>query len=637
MRACQTSVPTDFSAMCTTMCRTQHSVKLPCRTLPRRANRPGWEERPTLLTGTAGATSVVPVPKRHHRRKPSSGPRRRPAAGRRERRSPDLIDEVSGALATGEPLDLLALTSAFLAATDPRERRLFGPQDGPSLPSREEIVDTFFEVPLPETSALLTAIAGLAGDDVLRSRVRREVAARAHVLPRWLAELDRARPHDRVLQMTDVLGDGENLVLGVRLPGGSELSLAVYVDHNLGTVAKDGFVVPGALPDLVELMRSESDDPDVTLAEIDPADARARISEAIELGAMTFPPLVTDTWPACRPLVEWAVGLLPSGGRGYVRREWSDADRQALAERFLASPFAAGLDDPDSRDLLDTLMWFGTDYGPGDPLRWSPVAVEILLTDWIPRKIVADFAYLAKAPAVLRGLIRFSHAERGIRPGLTEETLAAVDEWEPEYQATIRSPRLQGPEALLAAVGVLDPEEYLDSVELDELRRAVGGARALDELDDAPLPDEPFAEERVPEDVRDRVAAVRELVDRCCDALLDVEHRTAARRLLAAVAEGDPNIFRRRSRAETAAAAICWLVAKANRSLGPGGLQAQELLGWFGVRSASQRSEPMLSAIGVDPHQPGERELESPRYLTAARRRRLIADRDRLADRDRDH
>src|SRR5918998_5280794 len=167
---------------------------------------------PRLLTGAARDTSVVPVPKRHHRRKPSSGPRRRPAdrgaAGRGERRSPDLIDEVSGALATGEPLDLLALTSAFLAATDPRDRRLFGPQDGPSLPPREEIVGTFFEVPLPETSALLTAIAVLTGDDVLRARVRREVAGRAHVLPRWLAELDRARPHDRILQMAHVLGDG---------------------------------------------------------------------------------------------------------------------------------------------------------------------------------------------------------------------------------------------------------------------------------------------------------------------------------------------------------------------------------------------------------------------------------------------
>jgi hypothetical protein len=38
----------------------------------------------------------------------------------------------------------------------------------------------------------------------------------------------------------------------------------------------------------------------------------------------------------------------------------------------------------------------------------------------------------------------------------------------------------------------------------------------------------------------------------------------------------------------------------------------------------------MLAAIGIDPHQPGERELESPAYLTAARCRQLIADRDRL-------
>jgi hypothetical protein len=43
----------------------------------------------------------------------------------------------------------------------------------------------------------------------------------------------------------------------------------------------------------------------------------------------------------------------------------------------------------------------------------------------------------------------------------------------------------------------------------------------------------------------------------------------------------------------------------------------------------------MLAAIGVDPRLPGERELESPAYLTAARRRQLVAERGRLADRDR--
>ncbi|WP_100497726.1 DUF6398 domain-containing protein [Geodermatophilus chilensis] len=585
--------------------------------------------------------------KRHHRRKPPKGPRRRPAArratGRQERRSPDLIDEVAGALATGQPLDLLALTSAFLTATDPRERRLFGLPDEPSLPPREEIVETFFEIPVPETSALLTAIAGLSGDDVLRARVRREVAARAHVLPRWLAELGRARPHDRVVEMAHVLRDGENLVLGVTLPGGPELSVAVYVDHNLGTVAKDGFVVPGALPDLVELLQSEADDPDVTLTELDPADVRARITEAVEHGAMVFPPLESETWPACRPLVEWAVGLLPAGGRGYVRPQWSDTDRQALAERFLASPHADGLDDPDSRDLLDTLLWFGTDYGPGDPLRWSPVAVEILLADWIPRKIVADVAYLAKAPAVLRGLIRFSHAERGIRPGLTEETLAAVDELEPEYQETIRTPRPQGPEALLAAVGALDPEgpwplpgdprAEFAALMREELGRAVGGGAALDRLDDTPLPDERFRWDGVPDQARERVAEVLELVDRFSDELLGVELRTAARRLLAAVAAADPALVRR-GKAESVASAICWIVVKANDAFSDTGLAVKDLARWFGVgpTTPAQRAKPILLALGVDPSgfAYGFSPLGSPDYLTAATRAEVIAARDRL-------
>jgi hypothetical protein len=605
--------------------------------MARESRTPCRQIGPRQLAETAQTASVIPVSKRDHRRRPSKAPRRRPAARdaarRRERREPDLIDEVAEALATGEPLDLLELTSAFLAAVDPRGRSPFETPAEPSLPPLEQIVQTFVEMPLPETSALLAAIAGLTRDDVLRSRARREIAARGHALPRWLAELDRARSHERVIEMAHVLRDGENVMFGVALAGGSELSIAVYVDHNLGTLVKDAFVAPGGLPELFEFLQDTTDDPDVTFTEIDAADARARITQAIELGATVFPPLETETWPACRPLVEWAVSLLPAGGRGYARPDWSDADRDALAARFLASPFGAGLADPDHRDLLDQLLWFGTDVGPGDPLRWSPVAVEMLLADWIPRKIVADVSYLAKAPEVLRALIRFSHAERGLRAELTDETLAAVDELEPEYQAVIRSPRLQGPDALLAAMGLLDPDELLDEMELVELHRAVGGPRALDELDTGPLPDEPFAWTRVPEDVHDRVAEVLGLVDQCCDALLDVEHRTAARRLLAAVAEGDPGIFRRRSRAETAAAAICWLVAKANRRFDRGDLAVKDLMGCFGPEtgSPSQRSTVMRQAIGVDPFEPGEVALGSPDYLTAARRRQLVAARDRLS------
>ena len=85
--------------------------------------------------------------------------------------------------------------------------------------------------------------------------------------------------------------------------------------------------------------------------------------------------------------------------------------------------------------------------------------MEILLADWIPRKIVASPEHLSKAPALLRAFIRFCHAKREIRAALTDETLAAVDEWEPEYQRLIRSPRPQGPMALLAATGALGDEK----------------------------------------------------------------------------------------------------------------------------------------------------------------------------------
>ena len=119
---------------------------------------------------------MIPVSKRDHRSRQPKGPRRRAAARRAAdnhgRRGPDLLDEVADALATGEPLGLLWLASSFLDAVDPPEHVAFDRREEPALPPREAIIQTFVEVPLPETSALLAAIAGVSGDDMLRSRVR---------------------------------------------------------------------------------------------------------------------------------------------------------------------------------------------------------------------------------------------------------------------------------------------------------------------------------------------------------------------------------------------------------------------------------------------------------------------------------
>jgi hypothetical protein len=88
-------------------------------------------------------------------------------------------------------------------------------------------------------------------------------------------------------------------------------------------------------------------------------------------------------------------------------------------------------------------------------------------------------------------------------------------------------------------------------------RLAPGGRPWRRGLDDAPLPDEPFDWTGIPDDFHDKVAEVLALCDRCCDELLDVEYRTACRRLLARSAAGDPAVFRRRAGSGTAAAAIC--------------------------------------------------------------------------------
>lgn len=580
-----------------------------------------------------------PNPRQQRRaRKPASTTRRPP------QREPDLLGDISDALDATHPIELLAQVSSLLAVLDPRGRNPLERDPERDALTLESLLPTFFGHEARETSALLAAIGGLTGDQVLRQRVVRELATRDHALPRWLLDLRASTPTERVVEVVHVLGDGDNILVGAELPGGHQLTAVVYIDHNAGTVVKDAFVVPSSVDDLVEQMLMVADDPDTQAREVAPADARVRITEAIEHGALTFPPYESDSWPASRPLVEWMTGMLPTGGVGYPRPEWSDAALAELTERFFGSAHGAGLDDPDHRSLLESLLWFGTDYGPGDPLGWSPTRVEILLLDWLPRKIVADAGFLAKAPELLRALIRFSHHERGIRPTLTEQTLRKVDEYEPEYQQLVRSPRPQGPMALLAAMGLPiadapwesaadelpDPNQVL----LDYLAEIVGGDAALSALDTTPLPPEDFDGSGIPPDVRDRVTEVLERVDACCTALLDLEYRTAARRLLAAVATADPDVFRRRTRADIAAAAVCWIVGRANGLFDPTSrphLQAKALAAHFGLNpgSVTQRGNAFLSTLGIDPLPGSELRLGSADWLVSGHRADLIARRDR--------
>jgi hypothetical protein len=573
---------------------------------------------------------------------------RRPASGSEGGELPhhEFLVGIDEALRSADPLALLMLASGIITTLDPRQQNPLAIESG--QPTLVDLCESFLEAGLRQTDALLTVIGEMAGDDLLRERIRRSVAQRRHAIPGWVVRLGEARPY-RAVEMTHVLKDGDNVVVGVGLPGKREVSLVIYIDHNLGTVVKDAFVLGAPIDEVMVSWNAVDPMSGAEMNELSLADARARIVQSITSGAMTFPPYETDTWPACRPLVEWIVAMMPDEGSGYTRPDWSKRQLATLTRSFFASQFGASLDDEDHRSLLESILWFGTDYGPGDPLRWSPVAIEILLADWIPRKIVAPADFLSKAPTVLRAFVRYCHAERQIPRALTDDTIEAIDRWEPDYQLAIGSPRNQGAMELLERLGLLpgtdgdwDDDEGPDGTEhlshneymLDSLARSVGGMRSLETLTTEALPVEPLDRTGIPDDIVTRVAEISELVDGCCDDLFDEEFRTASRRLLARVAVADSDIFRRKSSAATTAAAICWIIAKANNSFdlygmsGSGGPRVKDLMTHFGLTgSVSQRAEPMIRAIWAD-WRFGRTTVGDPRLLVSSTRLRIEETRD---------
>ena len=565
------------------------------------------------------------------KRPPQNRPARK-AKQRRGRRTPDrgqapsLLDEVSSRLDDPSPLGLLSYVSGLLNAVDPRNRDPFDRGD-PEF-SADELVASFLDMPSRETSALLSVVSAFADDDLVRARIRRELSGRRHPLPDWLTQLSTVSPV-APLQATEILGEGENVLIGIDLGGSLSLTAAVFIDHNLGSVVKDAYPIDAPVNDVRAVFDAAPDADDLTVAPIAPADARARIADAIASGARTFPPYETDTWPASRPLVEWMCAQLPPGGTGLEFREWTEAEEKSLADSFFASAHGAQWRrDNDIRGTVPSLIWFGTGYSTLDPYRWGAPKLEILMLDWIPRKIIDNPASLARYPDVIRAFVAFAHEHAGVPARYTRDALAAIDAFEPEYRDLIADgDRPQGVAALFDAMGVPladDVGAFEDGIGAF-LEDEVGGPAALAALDTVALPDEPFDPEGIDEAVLARLVPIIAMLDAVVGDVFGVEARTACRRLARRVALAEPAVITRAKRDEVTAAALCWMVATANGLFGP--VLVKDVLARFGVASGgvSQRVEAARRALGLRWE---SRALASPDLLVGSHRQRLIRLRD---------
>ena len=467
---------------------------------------------------------------------------------------------------------------------------------------------------------------------------------------------------------SEPLGDGENMWVCVRWPHGSEATAVLFVDHNMGTLLKDAFLIPAGAEDVMAMMRDVSDEV-IDLAPIDPADLRARVTWSIERGDHTVPVIETETWPICRPLVEWIVAHLPDGGRGWEFPEWTQAEREALIGDFLASPFATRCPLPSDRvaSIVDHFIWHGCDFGSGDPLRWSPVVVELVLADWFPRKIYGlTQAEVDAVPAILEQFVTYAHRRRGIDARATNETLSAIVVFEDDFfdamtdqappgsfAATLAHMAVglepandddddddRNDHALLRAVlGDQSNDDYMDRV-TDELEQRVidlvGGRDAYDTLDDEPLGDVAFDWSVVPADMADLTADTLALLDQWSIEHFDAEVRSIARATLAAVVVNDRSVFKRSARTDVLAAAILGyqirrLTERFNRS-------ERESFGWTATSVS-----PFAEAVGLTPATVGARvktitnviersEVDWPQYLHSSQRRTALESKQNIID-----
>ncbi len=325
----------------------------------------------------------------------------------------------------GNPIELLGLASSFVDSNDPRAESVFDA----TTSGHDEVMAQLLELAgleARETDALSIAVAALLPRSDALTQVRERIGA-TEWLPTWLRKIDQAVV-ERGFELTDVLGDADQLTFEVRFPGGKAFSLVILIDNNQGVVVTDGFAVPMDLDELAAVI-DQGVEAGMTRRPLDLAVGRARLEEAIELGFNTVPPYETETWPDIRPLTEWMMRHLPEGGEVPLIEPLSRAASQELTDEFVASDHGASLTAEQLERIAD-LLWFKGGTGLYDPLRWSEVSVEMFLVDWVPRKLDLTAEQIADLTLTLRAFIRFAHAKLGTVPASdTDETLAAVDRW----------------------------------------------------------------------------------------------------------------------------------------------------------------------------------------------------------------
>jgi len=411
---------------------------------------------------------------------PKSRGRRKTKGGKRRTPSPLASHRPSGlhpAPPVSKLVDIVMRSDDLVVEDDPFVAEMWASQ----------MLGTFYKVPLPlhvrdefersMNAALIDAID--QADSEKQLAILRALAAvapvpigpaahaRADVLsaegvsdPPWVDEIGSPEFVDAWMS-EDPYGDQRGYFARFRYPGRNPHTVMSLYDVNIGGIVKDAFAAY-TKEDLRSVPTSEG----MSHRDIEPDAMAKEVLTGIGVGDMYIDNDWTEDFRKTRALLAARMRLLVDEEPHVppYSQPLSDTARKELIEEFMGSGHATGVDAEDS--ILHHVMAF-SDYSDGDPLRWSPIAVELFMIDFLPRKATLDAIEIRNLPAVLKAWVQFALLKRGLEERWVREVQTAVDRRTPEFRKEVTDPDSFGP---AKAIGQAMMAEGIDLTDQDAVQ-----------------------------------------------------------------------------------------------------------------------------------------------------------------------
>src|SRR6266540_2065859 len=317
----------------------------------------------------------------------------------------NLLRGARGLHAEADPLQAEAFASSVIA-TFPRS---LIDVDDPEAFFGSRLVDYLIEKRTDDALAVLHGLAAVTASEPLRrlahaGALRLRVAGRTD--PPWVHGVGRSR-FVEAFAPVDPYEEQDLVVSTFAYPDGSRHALVFLFDQNFDGLVRQAHVA--ADPDEVRQALARSGE-----FALRPVDAK-EVADRLAQGLLVFDESID---PPCDEELIPLVALLRARQRtlpapvAMESRPFTERERDAILDEFSRSKEAGR-----SRvaiELADLFVTCRLDRLDADPLRWSPIAVETCLLEWLPRKVVLEPATVAAVPDALKRWVRFSGRKEGL-------------------------------------------------------------------------------------------------------------------------------------------------------------------------------------------------------------------------------